>query len=266
MIEAPLLLRLQDFEKRHDEIMSYAFDVFTSMQKQYFAEMSVVFSGYRAAVPPDSTPSLPLIVNHGSRQDIDEVKAAIMKQNQMEKDREREKAQPSKPVTVTTVPVEQPMHNMSAYDPSTQQSTQPMYSGSAYSQQPAQPYDMSAYQQSVFPQVPTQSADMATYQQPTEMPVYQQPTTMPTYQQPVEMPVYQQPTEMPVYQQPAEMPVYQQPAVQPYDMSSYPQVPTQPPSINAEETVQAPAVSQKPVVVSHEPIAEQLVNDLPYWS
>ena len=36
MIEAPLLLRLQDFEKRHDEIVSYVFDVFTSMQKQYF--------------------------------------------------------------------------------------------------------------------------------------------------------------------------------------------------------------------------------------
>ena len=77
MIEAPLLLRLQDFEKRHDEIVSYVFDVFTSMQKQYFTELSNVFSRYNDTISPESAPSLPLIVNHGSRQDIDEAKKSI---------------------------------------------------------------------------------------------------------------------------------------------------------------------------------------------
>lgn len=249
MIEAPLLLRLQDFEKRHNEIMSYAFDVFTSMQKQYFAELSIVFSGYKSTVPSDLAPSLPLIMNNGSRQDIDEVKAAILKQNQAEKEREREKAQGSKPVVVDSMPPQQPMYDAAAYP------QQPMYDAAAYPQQPAydtsaypqqgsQPYDMPPYQQSVFPQIPTQTADTPAYNHSPEMPVYQQPM-MPTYQKPTEIPVYQQPTEMPPYQQPNEMSTYQQ---QPYDFSSLPQAPTH--TTNAEET------AVEPPDAPHEPEAE----------
>ena len=187
MIEAPLLLRLQDFEKRHNEIMSYAFDVFTSMQKQYFAELSIVFSGYKSTVPSDLAPSLPLIMNNGSRQDIDEVKAAILKQNQAEKEREKEKAQGSKPVAVDSMPPQQPVYESAAaypqqptYDASAypQQPAydasahpqQPAYDASAYPQQGSQPYDMPAYQQSVFPQVPTQIPDTSSYAS-SEMPV-----------------------------------------------------------------------------------------------
>ena len=82
MIETPLLLRLQDFEKRHDHIVSYAFDVFTSVQKQYFAEISNAFTGYSGVVPPESVPPVPLILNHGSRQDIDEAKRSIATSSQ----------------------------------------------------------------------------------------------------------------------------------------------------------------------------------------
>lgn len=260
MIEAPLLLRLQDFEKRHNEIMSYAFDVFTSMQKQYFAELSIVFSGYKSTVPSDLAPSLPLIMNNGSRQDIDEVKAAILKQNQAEKEREKEKAQGSKPVAVDSMPPQQPVYESAAaypqqptYDASAypQQPAydasahpqQPAYDASAYPQQGSQPYDMPAYQQSVFPQVPTQIPDTSSYAS-SEMPVYQQPV-MPAYQKPTQIPVYQQPTEVPSYQQPTEMPAYQQP----YDYSSLPQAPTH--TTNAEET------AAEPSTVPGEPEAEQ---------
>ena len=237
MIEAPLLLRLQDFEKRHNEIMSYAFDVFTSMQKQYFAELSIVFSGYKSTVPSDLAPSLPLIMNNGSRQDIDEVKAAILKQNQAEKEREKEKAQGSKPVAVDSMPPQQPVYESAAAYPQ-----QPTYDASAYPQQGSQPYDMPAYQQSVFPQVPTQIPDTSSYAS-SEMPVYQQPV-MPAYQKPTQIPFYQQPTEVPSYQQPTEMPAYQQP----YDYSSLPQAPTH--TTNAEET------AVEPSTVPGEPEAE----------
>ena len=77
MIETPLLLRLQDFEERHDHIISYAFNVFTSAQKLYFTEISNAFTGYCDVVPPESAPSRPLILNHGSRQDIDEAKRSM---------------------------------------------------------------------------------------------------------------------------------------------------------------------------------------------
>ena len=40
MIEAPLLLRLQNFEERHDSIMTYAFTVFVSIQKQFYCELA----------------------------------------------------------------------------------------------------------------------------------------------------------------------------------------------------------------------------------
>lgn len=82
MIEAPLLLRLQDFESRHDAIFSYIFNVYVAAQKQFFFECSTAMAPFPPAVGADAAPALPLILNHGHRGDIDEVKMAIQRQNQ----------------------------------------------------------------------------------------------------------------------------------------------------------------------------------------
>ena len=82
MIEAPLLLRLQDFESRHDAIFSYIFNVYVAAQKQFFFECSTAMAPVPPAVGADAAPALPLILNHGHRGDIDEVKMAIQRQNQ----------------------------------------------------------------------------------------------------------------------------------------------------------------------------------------
>lgn len=82
MIEAPLLLRLQDFESRHDAIFSYIFNVYTAAQKQFFFECSTAMAPFPPAAGADAAPALPLILNHGHRGDIDEVKMAIQRQNQ----------------------------------------------------------------------------------------------------------------------------------------------------------------------------------------
>ena len=161
MVEAPLLLRLQDFERRHDEILTYIFDVVSSCQKQFFFDMTTAFANYMPSVPVERAPTVPLIFNHGVRTDMDEVRSAILKQNQAEKELGREKPQTAttatagmnKPIHVTIEPsgyapqpapqpiVQPPMYDMSAYAPVPQPAPQP-------APQPiAQPpmYDMSAY-------------------------------------------------------------------------------------------------------------------------
>ena len=50
MIEAPLLLRLQDFESRHDAIFSYIFNVYVAAQKQFFFECSTAMAPFPPAV------------------------------------------------------------------------------------------------------------------------------------------------------------------------------------------------------------------------
>ena len=89
MIEAPLLLRLQDYEVRHDAIVNYVFEVFMMIQKQCFTLIASAFTNYSDNVDMAGAPSLPLILNHGNRSDVDDVLAAITKQDATERERER---------------------------------------------------------------------------------------------------------------------------------------------------------------------------------
>lgn len=118
MIEAPLLLRLQDFENRHDAIFAYIFSVYTAAQKQFFFECSTAMAVFPSAMGVEAAPSVPLILNHGSRSDIDEVKSAIQRQNQAAQQaaQQAQQAQPveeasvaSKPVSVDVAPEPMPM-------------------------------------------------------------------------------------------------------------------------------------------------------------
>ena len=209
MVEAPLLLRLQDFERRHDEILTYIFDVVSSCQKQFFFDMTTAFANYMPSVPVERAPTVPLIFNHGIRTDMDEVRAAILKQNQAEKELGREKPQTapatttgtSKPIPVdvepsgyapqpVAQPVEQPpMYDMSAYaQPVPQPAPQPV-------EQPPM-YDMSAYAQPA-PQHPVY--DMSAYAQP---PMYDMSAYAPVAQ-PVPQPVEQ----LPMYDMSAAQPI-----------------------------------------------------------
>ena len=189
MIEAPLLLRLQDFENRHDAIFAYIFSVYTAAQKQFFFECSTAMAVFPSAMGVEAAPSVPLILNHGSRSDIDEVKSAIQRQNQAAQQaaQQAQQAQPveeasvaSKPVNVDVapepmpmaqpVPVAQPVQVMQPVQP-----MQPM--------EPVQPVDlMTAPQEETkaaeapkeeanafdfaFPSVPTNTPAPATNEQP----------------------------------------------------------------------------------------------------
>lgn len=191
MIEAPLLLRLQDFENRHDAIFAYIFSVYTAAQKQFFFECSTAMAVFPSAMGVEAAPSVPLILNHGSRSDIDEVKSAIQRQNQAAQQaaQQAQQAQPveeasqaSKPVSVDVapepmpmaqpMPVAQPVQPMQPMQPV--QSMQPM--------EPVQPVDlMTAPQETktaeapkeevnafdfAFPSVPTNTPAPATNEQP----------------------------------------------------------------------------------------------------
>ena len=137
MIEAPLLLRLQDYEVRHDAIVNYVFEVFMMIQKQCFTLIASAYTNYSDNVDMASAPSLPLILNHGNRSDVDDVLAAITKQDATEREREKpgygQKPAQSAP--------QQPMtYDMSAY-------SQPMQQNAQQTMQQPMQYDMQMMQQ-----------------------------------------------------------------------------------------------------------------------
>ena len=137
MIEAPLLLRLQDYEVRHDAIVNYVFEVFMMIQKQCFTLIASAFTNYSDNVDMAGAPSLPLILNHGNRSDVDDVLAAITKQDATEREREKpgygQKPAQSAP--------QQPMtYDMSAY-------SQPMQQNAQQTMQQPMQYDMQMMQQ-----------------------------------------------------------------------------------------------------------------------
>lgn len=171
MIEAPLLLRLQDFENRHDAIFAYIFSVYTAAQKQFFFECSTAMAVFPSAMGVEAAPSVPLILNHGSRSDIDEVKSAIQRQNQAAQQaaQQAQQAQPveeasvaSKPVSVDVapepmpmaqpVPVAQPVQVMQPMQP--MEPMQPM--------QPMQPIQPMQPVQPMQPMEPVQPVDLMT--------------------------------------------------------------------------------------------------------
>ena len=198
MIEAPLLLRLQDFENRHDAIFAYIFSVYTAAQKQFFFECSTAMAVFPSAMGVEAAPSVPLILNHGSRSDIDEVKSAIQRQNQAaqqaaQQAQQAQQAQPVEEASVASklvsvdvapepmpmaqpVPVAQPVQVMQPMQPmEPMQPMQPM--------EPVQPVDlMTAPQEETkaaeapkeeanafdfaFPSVPTNTPAPATNEQP----------------------------------------------------------------------------------------------------
>ena len=117
-----MLLRIQDYETRHDAIMNYVFEVFMAIQKQCFTLIVSTYAKCGDNVDMAGAPSLPLILNHGNRSDIDEVLAAIAKQDATEREREKP-GYGQKPAQNA----QQPMaYDMSAYTQPMQQNTQPM--------------------------------------------------------------------------------------------------------------------------------------------
>ena len=158
MIEAPLLLRLQDFENRHDAIFAYIFSVYTAAQKQFFFECSTAMAVFPSAMGVEAAPSVPLILNHGSRSDIDEVKSAIQRQNQAAQQAQQaqpveEASQASKPVSVDVAPEPMPM----AQPVQPMQPMQPMEP-----MQPVQPMQPMQPVQPMQPMEPVQPVDLMT--------------------------------------------------------------------------------------------------------
>lgn len=188
MIEAPLLLRLQDFENRHDAIFAYIFSVYTAAQKQFFFECSTAMAVFPSAMGVEAAPSVPLILNHGSRSDIDEVKSAIQRQNQAaQQAQQAQQAQPveeasqaSKPVSVDVapepmpmaqpVPVAQPVQPMQPMQPmEPMQPMQPMQPIQPMQpMQPVQPMQPMQPVQSMQPMEPVQPVDLMTAPQETK--------------------------------------------------------------------------------------------------
>lgn len=192
MIEAPLLLRLQDFENRHDAIFAYIFSVYTAAQKQFFFECSTAMAVFPSAMGVEAAPSVPLILNHGSRSDIDEVKSAIQRQNQAAQQaaQQAQQAQPveeasqaSKPVSVDVapepmplaqpVPVAQPVQPMQPMQPmEPMQPMQPMQPIQPMQpmqpMQPVQPMQPMQPVQSMQPMEPVQPVDLMTAPQETK--------------------------------------------------------------------------------------------------
>ena len=188
MIEAPLLLRLQDFENRHDAIFAYIFSVYTAVQKQFFFECSTAMAVFPSAMGVEAAPSVPLILNHGSRSDIDEVKSAIQRQNQAAQQAQQaqpveEASQASKPVSVDVapepmpmaqpVPVAQPVQPMQPMQPmEPMQPMQPMQPIQPMQpmqpMQPVQPMQPMQPVQSMQPMEPVQPVDLMTAPQETK--------------------------------------------------------------------------------------------------
>ena len=197
MIEAPLLLRLQDYEVRHDAIVNYVFEVFMMIQKQCFTLIASAFTNYSDNVDMAGAPSLPLILNHGNRSDVDDVLAAITKQDATEREREKpgygQKPAQSAP--------QQPMtYDMSAY-------SQPMQQNAQQTMQQPMQYDMQMMQQNSQQsmQQPMQYQGMPVMQ---NVPMQQNANMM---QQPMQNMSMQQPMQNMNMQQPMQNMNMQQP-------------------------------------------------------
>ena len=241
MIEAPLLLRLQDYETRHDAIVNYVFEVFMMIQKQCITLISSMLTNYSDNVDMAGAPSLPLILNHGNRSDVDEVLAAISKQDATEREREKpgygQKPAQSAP--------QQPMaYDMSAYSQPMQQNAQQMQypdmqmmqqNSQQTMQQPMQ-YDMQLMQQNSQQsmQQPMQYQGMPMMQ---SIPMQQNATMM---QQPMQYMNMQQPMQYQNMQQPMQyqnmqMQYMMQPAIN--GMQQTMGQPMQPMDTTTEKTV-----------------------------
>lgn len=190
MIEAPLLLRLQDYEVRHDAIVNYVFEVIMMIQKQCFTLIASAFTNYSDNVDMAGAPSLPLILNHGNRSDVDDVLAAITKQDATEREREKpgygQKQAQSAP--------QQPMtYDMSAY-------SQPMQQNAQQTMQQPMQYDMQMMQQNSQQsmQQPMQYQGMPMMQ---NVPMQQNANMM---QQPMQNMNMQQPMQYQNMQQPMQ--------------------------------------------------------------
>lgn len=212
MIEAPLLLRLQDYEVRHDAIVNYVFEVFMMIQKQCFTLIASAYTNYSDNVDMASAPSLPLILNHGNRSDVDDVLAAITKQDATEREREKpgygQKPAQSAP--------QQPMtYDMSAYSQPMQQNAQQtqypdmqmMHQSSQQTMQQPMQYDMQMMQQNSQQsmQQPMQYQGMPMMQ---NVPIQQNANMM---QQPMQNMSMQQPMQNMNMQQPMQYQNMQQP-------------------------------------------------------
>ena len=205
MIEAPLLLRLQDYEVRHDAIVNYVFEVFMMIQKQCFTLIASAFTNSSDNVDMAGAPSLPLILNHGNRSDVDDVLAAITKQDATEREREKpgygQKPAQSAP--------QQPMtYDMSAYSQPMQQNAQQtqypdmqmMHQSSQQTMQQPMQYDMQMMQQNSQQsmQQPMQYQGMPMMQ---NVPMQQNANMM---QQPMQNMNMQQPMQYQNMQQPMQ--------------------------------------------------------------
>ena len=197
MIEAPLLLRLQDYEVRHDAIVNYVFEVFMMIQKQCFTLIASAFTNYSDNVDMAGAPSLPLILNHGNRSDVDDVLAAITKQDATEREREKP-GYGKKPAQSAP---QQPMtYDMSAY-------SQPMQQNAQQTMQQPMQYDMQMMQQNSQQsmQQPMQYQGMTMMQ---NVPMQQNANMM---QQPMQYMNMQQPMQNMNMQQPMQYQNMQQP-------------------------------------------------------
>ena len=205
MIEAPLYLRINDFETRHDAIMTYVYQVFTSCQKLFFNACCSLVEKAPETVPAEQAPALPFILNHGSRSDVEEVKEQINRQNA------QLKAQEQAQKTQSAHPQQYPQQQYPQQQYPQPQYTQPQQDAGLFPQPPQNPgvYMPQAYN----------SQDGNAYYQPQPAYVPQIPTvpqnpTAPYYQT---QPVYAPQEPIPPYQ-PQPQPVMfaaQEPAPQP---------------------------------------------------
>ena len=230
MIEAPLHLRINDFENRHDSVMSYVFDVLVSCQKQFFSDMSTNLSPYPMNVPTERAPAVPFILNHGVRTDIDEAKAAIARQ------KEQEKQLASQPYMTPQQPQPNPQYNQHA-------SGDYGYLQQGYSQQSNSIYQNPG-QQGYYQE------NQTNYYQPPQNPYYQQNNyyQTPEASQPMnQSPMVQQPMDQPPMSQPPmpQPPMDQPPMPQP-PMPQPPmdRPPMDSPSIYSSEERREPVYSQ----------------------
>ena len=194
MIAAPLLLRLQNFEERHDSIMTYAFTVFVSIQKQFYCELANGMAIYPNVVSQEQSPALPFILNNGSTTDIDEVKAAIARQN------EQEKAAAAAAAAQKGAASQKGASTDTPYACNQQQGYQPYQQG----YQPYQQGYQQGYQQPAGYQQPTGYTTPDQQQQYYQNMYYQQqPQTQNIYAQPDQM---QSVTPVPIMEQPQPLP------------------------------------------------------------
>lgn len=252
MIEAPLLLRLQDYETRHNAIVNYVFEVFMTIQKQCFALIASGYTHYSDNVDMAGAPSLPLILNHGNRSDVDEVLAAIAKQDATEREREKP-GYGQKPAQ--NAPQQSMTYDMSAYSQPTTQNVQPMqYPEMQMMHQNSQQTMQQPMQQTM--QYPDMQMMHQNSQQSMQQPMQYQ--NMPIMQN-VQQPMQQNATMM---QQPMQYMNMQQPMQYQNMQMQYPMQPVmntmQQPMVQPTQTV-ATTIEQ-PVMASTDNMKSSEVN------